>query len=171
MVFRCAELHLEHTRSGDPFELGSARPLDFGHWSAHRLEEIAKGELGHGEAVAIGIAVDTLYAASCGLVSDLDSERMLTTLEDLGFSLHHWALDWLDVDSALAQFREHVGGELCIIFPSGLGQKVELNEIETATMRRCINALAERKRRKEEHGDDQTDLSSVGTGGTGQRLP
>ena len=39
LVFRCAELHLEHIRTGgDPFEMGRARPLDFGHWAAHKLE-------------------------------------------------------------------------------------------------------------------------------------
>ena len=39
IVRRCAELHLDHiASSGDPFELGSSRPLDFGHWAAHKLE-------------------------------------------------------------------------------------------------------------------------------------
>ena len=36
LIRRCAELHLRHiATSGDPFETGSARPLDFGHWAAH----------------------------------------------------------------------------------------------------------------------------------------
>jgi 3-dehydroquinate synthase len=38
VIRRCAALHLTHIASGgDPFELGSSRPLDFGHWSAHKL--------------------------------------------------------------------------------------------------------------------------------------
>jgi 3-dehydroquinate synthase len=36
LIRRSAELHLNHiATSGDPFEFGSARPLDFGHWAAH----------------------------------------------------------------------------------------------------------------------------------------
>ena len=36
---RCALLHLDHiATSGDPYELGTARPLDYGHWAAHKLE-------------------------------------------------------------------------------------------------------------------------------------
>src|SRR5262249_12696066 len=32
LIYRCAELHINHiATSGDPFEMGSARPLDFGH--------------------------------------------------------------------------------------------------------------------------------------------
>src|SRR6266849_6698912 len=39
LIYRCAQLHLDHiATSGDPFELGSSRPLDFGHWAAHKLE-------------------------------------------------------------------------------------------------------------------------------------
>src|SRR5712691_2392571 len=63
LVRRCAELHLEHiATSGDPFELGSARPLDFGHWAAHKLEALSGNRLRHGEAVAIGMALDTVYS-------------------------------------------------------------------------------------------------------------
>src|SRR5947199_194600 len=41
-----AELHLRHiTRGGDPFEMNEARPLDFGHWSAHKLEALTNFEL------------------------------------------------------------------------------------------------------------------------------
>ena len=59
MIRRCAELHLDHIATGgDPFEMGSARPLDFGHWAAHKLEQLSRFRLCHGEAVAIGIALD-----------------------------------------------------------------------------------------------------------------
>ena len=61
-IIRCAELHLQHISSGDPFELGSARPLDFGHWAAHKLEYLTNFEIRHGEAVAIGIALDSVYS-------------------------------------------------------------------------------------------------------------
>ena len=69
LIYRCAELHLTHigTRSGDPFEMGSARPLDFGHWAAHQLEQLSKFTLSHGEAVAIGIALDVTYSAAGGI--------------------------------------------------------------------------------------------------------
>src|SRR5438309_10693375 len=56
LIFRCAELHLDHIAgAGDPFERGSARPLDFGHWSAHKMEQLSDYKIRHGEAVAIGI--------------------------------------------------------------------------------------------------------------------
>jgi len=59
LIQRSAELHVDHiSTGGDPFEMGSARPLDFGHWAAHKLEQVSHFAVAHGEAVAIGMAVD-----------------------------------------------------------------------------------------------------------------
>jgi 3-dehydroquinate synthase len=145
MIHRCAELHLEHIGGGgDAFESGSSRPLDFGHWVAHKLEELSNSELKHGEAVAIGIALDSLYSQHLGLLGDLDLYRILTLLETLGFALNHPALSWLEVEKALGEFREHLGGELSIPLLAGIGRKTEAHEIDIALMKRCIAALAER---------------------------
>jgi 3-dehydroquinate synthase len=159
MIVRCAELHIEHIRSGDPFELGSARPLDFGHWSAHKLEELTRGQVRHGEAVAVGVALDSLYACRRGLLTEAELARMLTTLEDVGFATYHTALRRIDVQQALGHFREHLGGEPCVTMPHGLGRKVEVHEIDVPLMRRCIGELEERHERKEEGSHDQADMS------------
>src|SRR5712671_6404120 len=88
LICRCAELHLEHiATSGDPFEFGSARPLDFGHWSAHKLEQLSEYQLRHGEAVAIGIALDVIYSRKMGFLDGPSAERVLNLLERLGFDL------------------------------------------------------------------------------------
>jgi 3-dehydroquinate synthase len=41
-------------------------PLDFGHWAAHKLEQLTSHRLRHGEAVAIGLALDCTYAWQTG---------------------------------------------------------------------------------------------------------
>jgi 3-dehydroquinate synthase len=77
LIQRCAELHLDHIATGgDPFELGSARPLDFGHWSAHKLEQLSNFQIRHGEAVAIGIALDVVYSRQIGLLDAKSAERI-----------------------------------------------------------------------------------------------
>ncbi len=145
MIARCAELHLEHIGAGgDAFESGSSRPLDFGHWVAHRLEELSASEVKHGEAVAIGMALDSLYSHHLGMLGEMDLYRILTLLETLGFALSHPALSWLDVEGALAEFREHLGGELSIPLLEGIGRKFEAHEIDISLMKRCIALLAER---------------------------
>jgi len=154
LVVRCAELHLEHVRSEDPFEQGSGRPLDFGHWSAHKLEELTQAAVRHGEAVAIGCALDSLYAHRRGLLDEVSLGRLLQTLEDLGFELYHPALAELDVARALEEFREHLGGDLCVTLPDGLGRRVEVREVDVGLMRRCVETLGERHARRPERRDD-----------------
>jgi len=149
MIIRCAELHIEHIgRSGDPFEFGSSRPLDFGHWSAHKIEELTGGEVRHGEAVAMGIALDSLYSHLRGFLSELELGKIFTTLEEIGFELYHWAMSWMDIDKALGEFQEHLGGELTIILLKGIGNQTEVHEIDRGLFRKGIEILAQRRKQR-----------------------
>lgn len=146
-VRRCAELHLEHIRtSGDPFELGSARPLDFGHWAAHKLELLSAHDLRHGEAVNIGMRLDTHYSTRVGLLASSERDRLMALLDALGLPRSHPALT-LSRDSkpmvlaGLDEFREHLGGKLSVTLLQRIGSGVEVNEIDTALMRECIDWL------------------------------
>lgn len=140
MIRRCAELHMRQIgQGGDPFEAGTARPLDFGHWAAHRLELLAGFSIRHGEAVAIGIALDTEYAVLAGLLAPEDGERVRNVLLGLGFSLWHPMLEARDGDDhalmrGLRDFQEHLGGELTITLIEAIGIGLEVHEIEAAKM-------------------------------------
>ncbi len=151
LVTRSAALHLEHIRSaGDPFELGSSRPLDFGHWAAHKLETLTEHRLRHGECVGIGMAIDSLYSANEGICSSAVAESVLRTLQGLGFRLWDDALDMLApsgkiaVLSGLGEFREHLGGELTITLLSDVGKGVEVHEMPED---KVLLVMAELKRR------------------------
>ncbi len=142
MIHRCAALHMHHIGTGgDPFELGSARPLDFGHWSAHKLEELTGGLLNHGEAVAVGMALDSLYSYYNQMIDESDLLQIFTLIDDLGLPLYVPALAALDIDAALDEFREHLGGELAITLLTGIGSKKEVSSIDTALMKRCVEHL------------------------------
>jgi len=151
LVRRSATLHLDHIREGgDPFEAGSGRPLDFGHWAGHRLEDMTAYELRHGEAVAIGIAIDMHCAAELGLISATDFEYVCAAMERCGLVLWHDALasrnenGTLDVLKGLEQFREHLGGQLTLAMPDGLGGKKDINELSAESVERAVAALKER---------------------------
>lgn len=138
LIVRCAELHLAHiATSGDPFELGSARPLDFGHWSAHKLEELSQNALRHGEAVAVGIALDAIYSHRIGRLPEEALRSILSLLEDVGFDLGPPVLLDLDVSRALEDFREHIGGRLSITLLDAIGCGVEVDTIDVPLMEAC----------------------------------
>jgi 3-dehydroquinate synthase len=148
MIRRCAQLHLRQIAlGGDPFEIGSARPLDFGHWSAHKLEALTKHRLRHGEAVAIGIALDTRYSVLAGLLDEGSELRVVRLLMRLGFTLWDDAIDLRDAHgqrrilAGLAEFQEHLGGELTITLLDSIGRGVEVHHMETNLIEQSIHWL------------------------------
>ena len=142
LIHRCAELHVRHIcGEGDPFEMGSSRPLDFGHWSAHKLEQLTGYTLPHGEAVAIGLALDTVYSHLQGWISAADCCRVIAVLARVGFALYDSALESPDVFSGLGEFREHLGGELTIQMLRGIGEGFNVHVIDEAVIRRSIEQL------------------------------
>ena len=151
-IYQCANLHMAHIAgNGDPFEMGSARPLDFGHWAAHRLEHLTHYELRHGEAVAIGIALDSTYSYLVGWLSKYEWMRICNTFQTLGFALYVPQLSsYLDcpnhADSlfkGLTEFKEHLGGELTLTLLKGIGIGQEVHHVELDRYREAIAMLAE----------------------------
>lgn len=147
-VEKSALLHARHIAGeGDPFETGSSRPLDFGHWAAHKLEALTSYRLSHAPAVAIGLALDTLYSTRAGLAPAALVERVFRVLSGLRLSLYHPALDWLDetgrrrVLEGLDEFREHLGGELTVLMLREIGQGVDVHRVDPALVGECIDEL------------------------------
>lgn len=145
LIRRCAELHMRHIAGGgDPFESGSARPLDFGHWSAHKLEILSRHALRHGEAVAIGIALDARYSVLAGHLAAGADERIHHLLARLGFRLWHPALADPALLDGLREFREHLGGDLTVTLLAGIGRGVEVHEIDAPRILEAVGWLEAR---------------------------
>ena len=149
-VFRCAELHLEHIgRSGDPFERGSSRPLDYGHWAAHKLESLSAHRIRHGEAVAFGVALDAMYAHLTGMLSARQLERILHLFRALRLPYLYrecaardaqgeWALL-----AGLQEFREHLGGRLTISLIPTIGEQVDVHHVDACILEQAYTNLVE----------------------------
>jgi 3-dehydroquinate synthase len=157
LIRRCAELHLEHiATSGDPFEFGAARPLDFGHWSAHKLEQLSEYQIRHGEAVAVGIALDVIYSREMGFLDADSVERILKLLETLGFDLftsellHVSPRQSLLLLEGLEEFREHLGGNLTITLLRQIGRGFETHEMNLPKVIEAIYELKQRHERREQ---------------------
>lgn len=151
IIRKSAALHLDHIAgSGDPFERGSARPLDFGHWVAHKLEQLSDFKIGHGDAVAIGLAVDLTYSARIGLIKPKTAQRCLVLLEKLGFELFDELLltegkcESRSILDGLEEFREHLGGELTITLIQGIGEGVEVHAMDKKQILNSVEDLQQR---------------------------
>jgi len=138
VIYQCAKMHMEG---------GSSRPLDFGHWAAHKLEHMTQYRLRHGEAVAIGMAIDIAYAYKIGLIQEDVLERVLQVLENVGFNLHIPIANEKELETLLdgiQEFREHLGGKLTITLLSKIGSKIDVHEIDLSKMKEAIALLNNR---------------------------
>lgn len=147
-VERSAMLHARHiAEGGDPFESGSSRPLDFGHWAAHKLEALSSYKLPHDRAVAVGLALDTLYSVQTRLAPSSLAKRVFPVLRTLQLPIYHPGLDWRNhndgrlVLEGLDEFREHLGGELTVLMLKDLGQGVDAHQIDPVIVGKCIDEL------------------------------
>ena len=152
-VERSALLHAAHIAGGgDAFELGSSRPLDFGHWAAHYMETMSGYTLGHAEAVSVGMCLDILYSVRKGWLPAAEAERIVSVLKALGLPVFHPLLSRRMEDGAcevlkgLEAFREHLGGHLTILMLTGIGRGKDVHEIDAALMEECIREMQEAAR-------------------------
>ena len=149
-IKRSALLHARHIAlGGDPFETGSSRPLDFGHWAAHKMEALTNYQLSHAEAVSVGLALDTIYSEKIGFLEKAKAERIISVLMNLGLKTYHPSLDWTDakgnrrVLAGLDEFREHLGGELTVLLLADLGKGVDVHEFNLTLLEESIEQLRE----------------------------
>ncbi|MDQ4060465.1 MAG: 3-dehydroquinate synthase, partial [Pseudomonadota bacterium] len=150
LIERSAHLHMRQiAKGGDPFETGSVRPLDYGHWSAHKLESLTGHDVSHGEAVAIGVALDTRYSVLSGHLHAGADERVRRLLRTLGFRLWNDVLrlrepsGHLVVLKGLRDFQEHLGGELTVTLLAEIGRGVEVHAMDEALVEQAIGWLRE----------------------------
>ncbi|SFB51609.1 3-dehydroquinate synthase [Algoriphagus aquimarinus] len=141
LIIRCAQMHLDHISGKDPFEFGSSRPLDFGHWAAHKLEHLSDFRIRHGEAVAIGIALDSTYSYLKGWISEADLLRIITVFKTLGFELFAPELGGENLIKGLQEFQEHLGGQLTIMLLKALGNGEEVHEMDHDLIHQSIELL------------------------------
>jgi 3-dehydroquinate synthase len=104
----------------------------------------------HGEAVAIGMALDTHYSVLVGLLEPGQDTRVLRLLKRLGFGLWREELEERDAHGrwslwdGLTEFREHLGGELCVTLLAGIGRGVEVGEMDPGLFSESVDWLKKR---------------------------
>ncbi|WMJ74460.1 3-dehydroquinate synthase [Cytophagaceae bacterium ABcell3] len=145
LIYRCAELHMDHIASGDPFELGSSRPLDFGHWAAHKLEQLSNNNIKHGEAVAAGLALDCTYSMLDNMLDEESWQKILLLLKRLGFQLFYSEMECeighSELMEGLEEFREHLGGQLTVMLLEEIGKGKEVHHIDKRKVMKAMEVL------------------------------
>ncbi|MFW6153666.1 MAG: 3-dehydroquinate synthase [Planctomycetota bacterium] len=151
VIQRSAVLHLERIRGeGTTFGTGRDQPVDLGHWVGHRLEAMSRYWLPHGQAIAVGIAVDCACARHLGLIGGDDLERVLDALIRAGLPVYHQHLDdrtahgRLKLLASLEDMRHRFGPSVTVLLPDRIGHAVAVRVPDRRILTRAIADLAAR---------------------------
>jgi 3-dehydroquinate synthase len=127
----------------DPYELDLRRPLNFGHTIGHPLETVTGyGPLLHGEAVALGMVVESRIALDRGLLAADAFERLVALLRRC--SLPTSAADLpVPVDGAallgaLEKVRQIRAGSLRVVLPVALGETEIADDVSEFELRAAL---------------------------------
>jgi len=109
-------------------------------------------EIGHGQAVGIGIALDSFYAWKTGLIGKDEFESLIAAFEGCGLPVWAGLLDRRGADGrrellwGLEEFREHLGGELSVTLPAPIGTGTEIHVMDETIIEEGIDFLGARVR-------------------------
>ncbi len=108
----------------DPKEKGLRKILNFGHTIGHALESyfLADGNrIFHGEAIAMGMVMESFIAGEQGLISSKELEEITTYLLQI---FEKQEMPWGDstVMQLMAQDKKNKGNEILMAMPEGIGK-------------------------------------------------
>ena len=139
----------------DPWESGLRKVLNFGHSIGHALEvRVGYQDLSHGEAVALGMLIETKIARNRGICSEEFEEKIRKILSFLPSSLsfprkresifkYIKNIDYNQFWETLTLDKKNYQGRMTFILPEVLG-KVSL--IDNINKEEVIKALKEFKK-------------------------
>jgi shikimate kinase/3-dehydroquinate synthase len=124
----------------DETERGPREVLNYGHTVGHAIEAMMKGALVHGEAIAIGMAVEAQLARRLGLLDAGACERQARLLETLGLPTRVPAVNTGEVLDAMRLDKKRREGRIRCSLPEGIGRMRLGVDVPAALLEEVIDA-------------------------------
>ncbi len=107
----------------DPNEMGLRRILNFGHTVGHAIETLSGYQVAHGEAVAIGCAVEGYISYRLGYLTSSESEAIVALLREYNFPLAlPPGVDEKGMTQVMKLDKKAHQGEVRLVLLSGIGE-------------------------------------------------
>ena len=130
----------------DPKEKNQRKYLNFGHSIGHALETtFGYQELTHGEAVALGMIMETKISCSRGICSTDLEKKIKSIIKKLNifFKITMKSINNENIWETIAFDKKNKHGRICFILPGKIGK---VNLVEDINKEEVINALEEFKK-------------------------
>lgn len=130
--------------SQDPHEHGRRVILNYGHTIGHALERAAgEWDLTHGEAVALGMIVESRLAVELGLAEPHTAERLRELVRAAGLPTTASSIDLQRAAAALSVDKKIAGGRLRLPIVPQIGQVQITEQVQLPVLQQAITNLAD----------------------------
>jgi len=106
----------------DPDDLGARQVLNFGHTLGHAFEKASHFRLTHGEAISIGMVMETQIAEAMGLADKGLADQVACVLRRLGLPTDPKGIDVSRVMRAIKLDKKRAEHHLTFALPVQVGQ-------------------------------------------------
>jgi len=141
IVAACCRLKAGVVARDEREEAGLRAVLNYGHTVGHAIEAVAGygGAFQHGEAVAVGMVVESRIAERLGWVGPEVTARLAALLARFGLPTSAPGLDPDALLDAIGRDKKNRFGRARFVLPTRIG-RVELTDVPTeATVRSCLD--------------------------------
>jgi 3-dehydroquinate synthetase len=128
--------------AGDRLEAGRREVLNLGHTFGHAIESVAKFEIPHGSAVAIGLRAAGLLGLEQGGFAAADHARVVTLLQAIGLPVRVRGLRRRALLNAMRGDKKARDGRLRFVVPSAIGNVRFGVDASDETVERVLDAVA-----------------------------
>jgi 3-dehydroquinate synthase len=141
IVRRCVELKAAIVEEDEHDTSGRRAILNFGHTVGHALERVTEYGALHGEAVAVGMAVEARLGELLGVSEKGTAEEVESTLEYAGLPIRHEALSHPDLVPAMLGDKKTERGELAFSLLTKVGECKLVRAVPRAEVEAALRAL------------------------------
>jgi 3-dehydroquinate synthase len=129
VIQRCATIKAGMIESDERDVKGIRVALNYGHTFGHALEIQSDLKLNHGEAIAIGMNVESRISERLGLIDRKASERQEELLNKIGLNIELPVNDLYGLIKIMHRDKKAIHGDINIVLPTGIGEPTVLKKI------------------------------------------
>lgn len=109
--------------------------LNLGHTIGHAVEQVSRYAISHGDAVSIGLRMESEIACARGWLASTDRDRIVQLLVAHGLPVTAPDMPWSAILSALSLDKKHGPSSWTFVLPFGIGDVRIIRDVAEADVR------------------------------------
>lgn len=125
----------------DEYDTGYRNILNFGHTIGHGIESASHFDISHGEAVAVGMIIESYISEKLGYLDSASRERLYNLLDYFGLSQFPRGIKRKSVIEFIKNDKKKLENKMKLSLPTKIGSAIIASEITIEYINSAISDL------------------------------